>query len=128
MLPLRLVIDTNVVVSAALKPDGLQRTVPLLALTKPARLYGSFEDNVTADLVHLRVLPSPAQVSARCMPDDVARDLHATDKISSRTRWRRIRSGRDRSKEYADLLPVAVHIMLQVDRWRGSNLATKCQP
>jgi hypothetical protein len=61
MLPLRLVIDTNVVVSAALKPDGLQRTVPLLALTKPARLYGSFEDNVTADLVHLRVLPSPAQ-------------------------------------------------------------------
>ena len=27
MIPLRLVIDTNVVVSAALKPDGLQRTV-----------------------------------------------------------------------------------------------------
>ncbi len=39
MLPLRLVLDTNVVVSAALKPDGLQRTVLLLALTKPARLY-----------------------------------------------------------------------------------------
>jgi putative PIN family toxin of toxin-antitoxin system len=39
MLPLRLVIDTNVVISAALKPDGLQRTVLLLALTKPARLY-----------------------------------------------------------------------------------------
>ena len=38
MLPLRLVLDTNVVVSAALKPDGLQRTVLLLALTKPARL------------------------------------------------------------------------------------------
>src|ERR1035438_8879746 len=41
MLPLRLVIDTNVVVSAALKPDGLQRTVLLLAITKPATLYVS---------------------------------------------------------------------------------------
>lgn len=39
MIPLRLVVDTNVVVSAALKPDGLQRTVVLLALTKPARWY-----------------------------------------------------------------------------------------
>lgn len=38
MLPLRLVVDTNIVVSAALKPDGLQRTVGLLAITKPARL------------------------------------------------------------------------------------------
>ena len=41
MIPLRLVIDTNTVVSAALKPDGLQRTVLLLAITKPARLYVS---------------------------------------------------------------------------------------
>src|SRR5580658_2739723 len=41
MISLRLVIDTNVVVSAALKPDGLQRTVVVLALTKPARLYVS---------------------------------------------------------------------------------------
>jgi putative PIN family toxin of toxin-antitoxin system len=39
MIPLRLVVDTNIVVSAALKPDGLQRTVLLLALTKPARWY-----------------------------------------------------------------------------------------
>jgi putative PIN family toxin of toxin-antitoxin system len=39
MLPLRLVLDTNVVISAALKPEGLQRTVFLLAITKPARLY-----------------------------------------------------------------------------------------
>jgi putative PIN family toxin of toxin-antitoxin system len=39
MLPLRLVLDTNIVVSAALKSDGLQRTVLLLAVTKPARLY-----------------------------------------------------------------------------------------
>ena len=41
MLPLRLVIDTNVVISAALKPEGLQRTTFLLAITKPARLYVS---------------------------------------------------------------------------------------
>jgi putative PIN family toxin of toxin-antitoxin system len=41
MLPLRLVIDTNVVISAALKPEGLQRTTLILAITKPARLYVS---------------------------------------------------------------------------------------
>jgi len=39
MIPLRIVLDTNVVVSAAIKPDGLQRTVLLLAMTKPARWY-----------------------------------------------------------------------------------------
>ena len=39
MIPLRLVVDTNIVVSAALKPDGLQRTVLILAITKPASLY-----------------------------------------------------------------------------------------
>jgi uncharacterized protein len=39
MIPLRLVIDTNVLVSAALKPDGLQRTALVFAVTKPARLY-----------------------------------------------------------------------------------------
>jgi uncharacterized protein len=39
MIPLRLVIDTNILISAALKPDGLQRTILLLAITKPARLY-----------------------------------------------------------------------------------------
>lgn len=41
MIPLRLVIDTNVLVSAVLKPDGLQRTVFLLATAKPARWYVS---------------------------------------------------------------------------------------
>lgn len=47
MTSLRLVIDTNIVVSAALKPDGLQRTVLLLAVTKPARLY--FTDAIMAE-------------------------------------------------------------------------------
>jgi len=41
MIPLRLVIDTNIIVSAALRPAGLQRTIVLLAVTKPARLYVS---------------------------------------------------------------------------------------
>lgn len=41
MISLRLIIDTNVVVSAALKPDGLQRIVVLLAMTKPAHWYVS---------------------------------------------------------------------------------------
>jgi putative PIN family toxin of toxin-antitoxin system len=41
MLPLRLVIDTNVVVSGALKPHGLERTVLTFALTAPARFYVS---------------------------------------------------------------------------------------
>jgi putative PIN family toxin of toxin-antitoxin system len=41
MIPLRLVVDTNVLVSAALKPDGLPRTLVLLALAKPARWYVS---------------------------------------------------------------------------------------
>jgi uncharacterized protein len=41
MLALRVVIDTNVLVSAAIKPAGLQRTVFLIAISKPARLYVS---------------------------------------------------------------------------------------
>jgi len=47
MIPLRLVLDTNIVISAALKPEGLQRTVFLLAITKPARLYVS--DTILAE-------------------------------------------------------------------------------
>jgi putative PIN family toxin of toxin-antitoxin system len=41
MLPLRLVLDTNILVSAAFKSDGIQRAVLTLAITKPARLYVS---------------------------------------------------------------------------------------
>jgi putative PIN family toxin of toxin-antitoxin system len=41
MIPLRLVVDTNVLVSAALKPQGLERTAFLLAISRPARLYVS---------------------------------------------------------------------------------------
>jgi putative PIN family toxin of toxin-antitoxin system len=41
MIGLRLVVDTNVLISAALKPESLQRTVIIIAITKPARLYVS---------------------------------------------------------------------------------------
>lgn len=41
MLALRLVLDTNVVVSAALQEESLARIVLTIALTRPARLYVS---------------------------------------------------------------------------------------
>jgi len=41
VLPLRLVVDTNILISAAIKPTSLQRTVFLIAISKPARLYVS---------------------------------------------------------------------------------------
>ena len=41
MLPLRLVLDTNVVVSGALKPRGLERAGLTFAVTPPAKLYVS---------------------------------------------------------------------------------------
>jgi putative PIN family toxin of toxin-antitoxin system len=41
MLPLNLVLDTNVVVSAILKPAGLERASLVFALIAPARLYVS---------------------------------------------------------------------------------------
>lgn len=60
MIPLRLVLDTNIVVSAALKPDGLQRTVVLLAITKPAQLHISpailaeYRDVLSRAELHIR--------------------------------------------------------------------------
>jgi putative PIN family toxin of toxin-antitoxin system len=38
---LRLVLDTNVIVSAALQEEGIPRTVLMIALARPARLYVS---------------------------------------------------------------------------------------
>jgi putative PIN family toxin of toxin-antitoxin system len=60
MLNLRLVIDPNVVVSAALKPQGLQRTALILAATEPARLYVSepilqeYSEVLARRLLHIR--------------------------------------------------------------------------
>jgi uncharacterized protein len=41
MLPLRLVLDTNIIVSAVLKPSSIPRTTLIIALTKPAHFYVS---------------------------------------------------------------------------------------
>jgi putative PIN family toxin of toxin-antitoxin system len=41
MIPLRLVLDTNIVISASLNSEGLQRTVLLLAIKKPVSWYAS---------------------------------------------------------------------------------------
>ena len=38
MIPLRLVLDTNIIVSAALKPDGLQRTILVLAINETSQI------------------------------------------------------------------------------------------
>jgi len=72
MLPLRLVLDTNIVVSAALKPADLQRTVFLLALTKPARVYLSepvfaeYRSVLSRAELHIRKL------AFRCRRQDIA--------------------------------------------------------
>jgi uncharacterized protein len=39
MISLRLLLDTNVVVAGALSPEGLSRSVLLLATARPAQLY-----------------------------------------------------------------------------------------
>ena len=39
MVRLKVVLDTNIVVSAHLKPDGFERSVLILALTDPAGLF-----------------------------------------------------------------------------------------
>ena len=41
VLPLRFILDTNVVVSGVLKPKGLERTALTFSLTPPASLYVS---------------------------------------------------------------------------------------
>ena len=84
MLPLRLVLDTNVVVSAALKPDGVQRTVLLLALTRPARLYISVY-LVTGNLRHFpRFWKKTKIISSREMIDLVAPHLGLVKRAAAR--------------------------------------------
>lgn len=74
MLPLRLVIDTNILVSAALKPESLQRTTLILATTKAARLYVSrpildeYEDVLSRAELRTRKGPPPATAPAHQEP------------------------------------------------------------
>lgn len=69
MLPLKLVLDTNVVVSAHLNPDGLERLVLILALTPPARMFVSpdilVEYREVLHRKHLKIKPAHAARSLR---------------------------------------------------------------
>jgi len=73
MLPLRIVVDTNIMVSAVLKPDGLQRTVLTIALAKPARLYVSAailsEYESVMSRVRLRILAAERRRLMRLLWD-----------------------------------------------------------
>ena len=55
MIALRLFIVTNILVAAALKPQGLQRTVLVIVMAKPAQLY--FSSKILAE--HKEVLSRP---------------------------------------------------------------------
>lgn len=87
MIPLRLVLDTNIVVSSTLKPDGLQRTIFLLAITKPARLYVSppilAEYRAVLSRPELRIRPALRHqlldlLQARAHVVHASRQLHIT--------------------------------------------------
>ena len=47
---------------------------------------GRFQDDVATDLVHSRVLPFSTQEVSEARAGNVARNLHATRRTSSRTR------------------------------------------
>jgi putative PIN family toxin of toxin-antitoxin system len=66
MLPLKLVLDTNVVVSALLKPKGLERAVLDLALASPAQLFLSTEifAEYRATLAKPKLKLDPAHVAS----------------------------------------------------------------
>jgi predicted nucleic acid-binding protein len=76
MLALRLVIDTNVLISAAIKPAGLQRTVLLLAITKPASLYVSrsileeYSEVLARPELKIRKVAPTRQLEVTGDPDD----------------------------------------------------------
>ncbi len=55
MIALRLVIDTNILVCAALKPQGLQRTALVIAMAKPAHLY--FSSKILAEYKEVLTRP-----------------------------------------------------------------------
>ena len=92
MIPLRLVIDTNIVISAALKPDGLQRTVLLLAITKPARLYVS--EAIMAE--YREVLARPEMKIRKGLRQKllqlIMRHAHSVTPGLPASRWRAIRT------------------------------------
>ena len=78
MLPLRLVIDTNILVSAEIKPPG-QRIVRLLAISRPDRLYVSrsileeYGEVLGRQELRIRKGPRAAIAAARRKPQSYGR-------------------------------------------------------
>lgn len=68
VLPLRLVLDTNVVISGALKPKGLERSALVLALTPPASTFVT-EDILSeyAEVLHRPELRIPVNEREQLM-------------------------------------------------------------
>ena len=54
---------------------------------------GSFQDDVASNLVHFGLLPMSTENVSEMLSGNIARKLHATDRVSSRTRCKRIISG-----------------------------------
>ena len=88
MIPLRLVIDTNVVVSAALKPEGMQRTAVLLAMTKPARWYVS--DAIVAE--YAVVLAHPELKIRRALRQQLLQLIENHTRVVRPSRLRQVTS------------------------------------
>jgi hypothetical protein len=87
---------------------------------------------VAPNLTDLGALPAPTQNTGEIRTRDVVRDLHTTDKISSRTKWRQTRSGPGSVEEerrgglkhvFAQLLP-CIPVSKDVFRKALSALAT----
>jgi putative PIN family toxin of toxin-antitoxin system len=88
MIPLRVIIDTNVVVSAALTPEGMQRTAVLLAMTKPARWYVS--DAIVAE--YAVVLAHPQLKIRRALRQQLLQLIENHTRVVRPSRLRRATS------------------------------------
>lgn len=88
MIPLRLVIDTNIVVSAALKPEGMQRTVVLLVMTRPARWYVS--DAIVSE--YATVLARPQLKIRKALRQQLLQLIDNHTRVITPTRLRQVTS------------------------------------
>jgi len=70
MIPLLLVIDTNIVVSAALKPAGVQRTVVLLSRPQPKIRKGLQRELIDLITRHARPVSPTRHLQVMQDPDD----------------------------------------------------------
>jgi len=77
--------------------DGSERPKPewmMVGNDDPlVRWCFGLQNDMTANLMHSLVLPSATENLSKACTGQVPRNPHATDKTSSRTKWRRMRSG-----------------------------------